>query len=179
MNQEASLDQLLSAVARGEHASLRAIYDREGTRLFGIAMAILRDRPAASDAMQDAFLRLWQRAAQYDPGRGEARAWIATIVRNAALDVARARGREQPTGDPTLGDQPVEPDAIERLAATEDGARLRDCLAQLDQKGRQLVVLSFVHGLSHAQISARLDLPLGTVKTWIRRSLASLKDCLS
>ena len=179
MDGEAPLETLLAGVARWEQASLRAIYDREGTRLFGVAMAILRDRAAASDAVQDAFLRLWERAAQFDPSRGDARAWITTIVRNAALDMARARGRETPTGDPALGDQPVEPDALNQLAANEDATRLRGCLAQLDPKGQDFIVLAFVHGLSHAQISARLDLPLGTVKTWIRRSLLALRACLS
>lgn len=179
MDSEAPLETLLAGVARWEQASLRAIYDREGTRLFGVAMAILRDRAAASDAVQDAFLRLWERAAQFDSSRGDGRAWITTIVRNAALDMARARGREMPTSDPALGDQPVEPDALNQLAANEDGARLRGCLAQLDPKGRDFIVLAFVHGLSHAQIATRLDLPLGTVKSWIRRTLLALRMCLS
>ncbi|MBC7800229.1 MAG: sigma-70 family RNA polymerase sigma factor [Gemmatimonadaceae bacterium] len=178
MVDDAPLDLLLAAVARREQPALRTIYDREATRLFGIAMAILRDRPAASDAVQDGFLRLWQRAGQYDPARGEARAWINTIVRHAALDIARARGRELPTADPALGDQPVEADAVERLEASEDNARLRDCLTQLDEKNRRMITLAFVEGLSHAQISARLDVPLGSVKTWIRRGLVALRKCL-
>ncbi len=179
MDHDPPLDTHLIAVARGSHAALRAIYDQEGTRLFGIAMAILRDRPAASDAVQNAFLRLWERAAQFDPARGSAQAWTASVVRHAALDMARARGREQTTGDRALGDQPVEPDAIERLAAHQDGTRLRDCLAQLDARTRGLIVLAFVHGLSHAQIAARMDLPLGSLKTWIRRGLLSLRKCLA
>lgn len=179
MDSDAPLDLLLAAVARGEHAALRAIYDREGTRLFGIAMAILRDRPAASDAVQDGFLRLWERAQQYDPARGEARAWMSTIVRHAALDTARTRGREQPTGDPTLGDEAIEPDTLDRLSADEEGVRLRDCMRQLDEKNRRVITLAFVDGLSHAQVAERLELPLGSVKTWIRRGLVSLKACLS
>lgn len=179
MDSDTPLETLLTGVARWEHASLRAIYDREGKRLFGVAMAILRDRTAASDAVQDAFLRLWERASQFDPSRGDGRAWITTIVRHAALDMARARGRETPTGDPALGDQPIEPDALNRIAAGEDGVRLRACLAQLEPKARNFVLLAFVHGLSHIQIATRLDLPLGSVKTWIRRSLLTLRACLS
>lgn len=179
MSNDAPLGTLLAAVALGEHAALRAIYDREGTRLFGIAVAILRDRAAAADAVQDAFLRLWQRARQYDPARGEARAWIAAVVRHAALDAARARGREHFTDDPALGDQAVPPEAFDRLAAASDGARLRDCLNGLDDRHRNYIVLAFVHGLSHSQVAARLDLPLGTVKTWIRRGLQQLRDCMS
>lgn len=183
MSYDPPLEALLASVSQGEQEALRAIYHREGTRLFGVAMGILRDRAAAADAVQDAFLRMWQRAGQYDPGKGAAHAWIAAIVRYAALDLARTRGREQPTDDATLGgilgDMPVEADALDRLAATEDGARLRACLAQLDAKLSPFIVLAFVHGLSHAQIADRAGMPLGTVKTWIRRGLASLRECLS
>ncbi len=179
MPDDAPLSALLADVARGEQRALRIIYDREGTRLFGIAMAILRDRPAAADAMQDGFLRLWQRAGQYDPARGDAAAWIGAVIRHGALDLARRRGREIATGDPGLGDEPIEPDTIARLAADEDGARLRDCLAQLDEKSQRFVLLAFVQGLSHAQIADKLALPLGSVKSWIRRGLLSLRACMA
>ena len=179
MNHDTPLAALLAAVATHDQAALRTIYDREGTRLFGVAMAILRDRPAAADAVQDAFLRIWQRAGQYDPEKGHASAWLAAIVRYAALDLIRARGRETPTSDATLGDQAVDPEALNRLLADEDGARLHDCLAQLDDKNQRSIILAFVHGLSHAQVAARLELPLGSVKAWIRRGLLSLRECLS
>lgn len=179
MDDDAPLGTLLAAVARGEHAALRAIYDREGPRLFGAAMAILRDRAAAADAVQEAFLRLWQRAGQYDPARGGARAWISAIVRYAALDAARARGREQVRDDPALGDRAITPDVLDRLAAASDGTRLRECLNGLDDRHRSFIVLAFMHGLSHSQVAARLDMPLGTVKTWIRRGLQQLRDCMS
>jgi RNA polymerase sigma-70 factor (ECF subfamily) len=173
------LDALLVRVAAGDRAALRAVYVRQSTRLFGIAMAILRDRATAADVMQDAFLRVWQRAGQFDAARGEASVWLSSIVRYAALDVARRRGREIPSDDPALGDRPVAADALELLAATEEGGRLRACLDQLEPKNREGIVLAFVHGLSHPQIAARLALPLGTVKSWIRRGLLSLRECMS
>ena len=179
MDHDVSLGHLLASVARGEQPALRAIYDRESTRLFGIAMAILRDRAAASDAVQDAFLRVWQRAGQFDPALGDGRGWLGGIVRHAALDLARRRGREQPVDDPSLGDQPVEADAIERVAAIQDGARLRDCLAQLDAKHARAIVLAFVHGLSHPQVAELLAMPLGSVKSWIRRGLLTLRGCMT
>ena len=174
-----TLDALLVRVAAGDRAALRAVYGRQSTRLFGIAMAILRDRTAAADVMQDAFLRVWQRAAQFDPARGDAQVWLSSIVRYAALDVARTRGREIPSDDPDLGDAPVEADALDRLSSAEDSARLRDCLGKLEAKNREGIVLAFVHGLSHPEIAARLAMPLGTVKSWIRRGLLSLRECLS
>lgn len=179
MRAEAELTDQLVSVANGDRAALRAIYVRQSARLFGIAMAILRDRPSAADVLQDAFLKVWERARQFDPARGNAEIWLASIVRHAALDVARSRGREIPTDNPGLGDGMVDPDALDALAASEDGARLRDCLARLESKNRQGIVLAFVHGLSHPEIAARLDQPLGTVKSWIRRGLAGLRECLS
>jgi RNA polymerase sigma-70 factor (ECF subfamily) len=170
---------LLAAVAQGDRAALKAIYARESTRLFGIAIAILRDRDAAADVIQDAFVRVWERAAQFDPARGEARAWLGGIVRHRALDMVRARGRELPTDDPLLGDTAIAPDALDAVAARADGAALRACLATLEEKNRSAIVLAFVHGLSHVQVAARLDLPLGTVKAWIRRGLLALRACLS
>jgi RNA polymerase sigma-70 factor (ECF subfamily) len=178
MDAEATLADLLLAVASGDRQALRAVYDRQSVRLFGIANAILRDRDSAADALQDAFLRVSQRAGQFDPSRGEASAWLAGIVRYAALDLARRRGREMPTDDPALGDQAVQPEALEVIAANAEGRRLRDCLAALEEKNRQGIVLAFVHGLSHAQVAAKLELPLGTVKSWIRRGLMQLRECL-
>lgn len=175
---EEDLSVLLIAVATGDRTALRKIYVRESTRLFGVAMAILRDRDAAADAVQTAFLRVWDRAGQFDPARGVAGAWLGGIVRFAALDAARARGREVLTDDPELGDGAVEPEAFTRLAEAQDGARLHDCLARLDGKHREGVVLAFVHGLSHAQLAAKLGEPLGTVKSWIRRGLLSLRECM-
>jgi RNA polymerase sigma-70 factor (ECF subfamily) len=179
MDAPAALAPLLAAVARGDRAALRAVYDRQSVRLFGVANAILRDRDAAADAVQDAFVSIARRAGQYDAARGPAEAWLAAIVRHAALDIARKRGREIPTDDPALGDQPVEADALERVAASAEGRRLHECLAALEEKNRKGILLAFVHGLSHAQVAARLDLPLGTVKAWIRRGLLRLRECLA
>jgi RNA polymerase sigma-70 factor (ECF subfamily) len=179
MDASAEPGPLLAAIAAGDRGALRALYQRQSVRLFGIAQAILRDREAAADALQDAFVSIARRAGQFDPARGAAEAWLGAIVRHAALDIARRRGREIPTDDPALGDQPVEADALDRVAASAEGRRLRDCLAALEEKNRQGILLAFVHGLSHAQVAARLDLPLGTVKAWIRRGLLRLRECLA
>jgi RNA polymerase sigma-70 factor (ECF subfamily) len=179
MDAAPDLAPLLSAVAGGDRVALRSVYERQSVRLFGVANAILRDRDAAADALQDAFLKIARRAGQFDPTRGPAEAWLAAIVRHAALDLARARGREVPTDDPTLGDSPVEADALDRIAARAEGLRLRDCLSTLEERNRRGIVLAFVHGLSHAQIAAQLELPLGTVKAWIRRGLLRLRECLA
>ncbi len=179
MQTETDLTDLLGRVAHGDRAALRAIYGRQSTRLFGIAMAILRDRTAAADVLQDSFLKIWQRAGQFDPARGEGQVWISSIVRHTALDAARSRGREIPTDDPSLGDTLQEPEALEMLSASEDSARLHACLQKLPKANREGIIMAFVHGLSHPEIAAKLDQPLGTVKSWIRRGLLSLRECLS
>ena len=170
---------LLAAIAGGNQDALKSLYDAQSARLFGIAMAILRDRPAASDVLQETFVRVWQRAGQFDPGQGSVEAWLTSIARHAALDIARGRGREAPTDDPGLGDAAIDPDALDALGAGEDGTRLRDCLQRLEPKTRQSIVLAYVHGLSHPEIAARLNEPLGTVKSWVGRGLISLRECLS
>jgi RNA polymerase sigma-70 factor (ECF subfamily) len=179
MDVATDLARLIQSTAAGDRTALRALYDRQSVRLFGIANAILRDRDAAADAMQDAFLRIAGRAGQFDAARGTAEAWLGAVVRHAALDMARARGRETPTDDPALGDQPVEPEALDQAMASAEGRRLRECLAGLVAQNRRGIVLAFVHGLSHAQVAARLGLPLGTVKAWIRRGLLRLRECLA
>lgn len=179
MHAAAELPVLIAAVASGDRAALRSLYERQSVRLFGVANAILRDRDVAADAIQDAFVKIARRAGQFDPARGSAEAWLAGIVRHAALDIIRARGRETPSDDPTLGDEAVAPEAEERLAASAEGRRLRDCLAALEPKNREGIILAFVHGLSHPQVAARLGTPLGTVKSWIRRGLLALRECLA
>ncbi|MBS7809474.1 sigma-70 family RNA polymerase sigma factor [Roseococcus pinisoli] len=170
---------LLVRIAGGDRAALHALYKAQSVRLFGIAMAILRDRDQAADALHDGFLNIARRAASFDAAMGAPEAWTGAVIRHAALDIARRRGREMPTDDATLGDRPVEATQLSAIADGEEGARLRSCLEQLPEKNRRGILLAFVDGLSHPQIAARLELPLGTVKAWIRRGLLSLRECLA
>jgi RNA polymerase sigma-70 factor (ECF subfamily) len=169
------------ACARGERYALRALYEREARWLLGVAMRIVRDRERAEDALHDAFLQVWQRASTYQPALGSARGWLYTIVRHRALKDVRHPGRLQPM-DPqdlaTLSDaqQALQDDATGRELDLDS---LERCLQRIDATRRACVVHAFVDGLTHEQIAQRLDTPLGTVKAWIRRSLASLKECMS
>ena len=166
---------LLAAIAGGDKEALKSLYDAHAARLFGIAMAILRDRPSASDALQEAFVEVWRRAGQFD--HGDADAWLAAIVRHAALDVARGRGREAANDQYALGDAAVDPDALEAIAP--DGARLRAGLQRLEPGLRQCIVLAYVHGLSDAELAAWLNEPPGAVRASIRRGLAELRERLA
>ena len=174
----ASLNELVAAVQRGSRPALKRIYELERRRLYGIALRIARRPEVAADALQDAFVQLWQNAASYSPERGDAGAWLTSIVRYRALDAVRKLGREVLSDDPALGDASEEPDMAERIDLMASQSALRRCLGALDENQRRCVVLAFIDGLSHAEIAARLPAPLGTVKSWVRRGLLSLRSCL-
>jgi RNA polymerase sigma-70 factor (ECF subfamily) len=181
MDQPASLSSaevLIEAVGRGSQLALKRLYVLESRRLYGIALRIVRRPEIAAEVVQDAFVQVWQNARAFTPERGAAAAWLTGIVRFRALDAVRKHGREVLTADPALGDAPVEPDVLAAIDAKTEAAALRRCLELLDDNQRRCVMLAFVDGFSHADISGRLAAPLGTVKSWVRRGLLALKVCL-
>jgi RNA polymerase sigma-70 factor (ECF subfamily) len=173
-----SLDDLAAAVGRGSRAALKRLYELESRRLFGIALRIVRRPEVAADALQDAFVQVWQNAASFSSERGSAAAWLTGIVRFRALDAVRKLGREVLTDDPALGDRAETPDMEAEIDLRFAQGALRRCLGELEDQQRRCVVLAFVDGLTHAEIAERLPAPLGSVKSWVRRGLISLRSCL-
>lgn len=176
-------DSALEACARGERAALRVLYDQGAPRLLGVAVRILRDRHAAEDALQDAFVQIWQRASTFDRRLGTARGWMHTVTRHCAIAALRRRRPEDPAGDmlESIADAETVRGAAHDadLVSDNDPAALERCLAALDDDRRRCIVLAFVEGWSHAEIARRTRSPVGTVKSWIRRGLLSLRECLS
>ncbi|MDM0046263.1 sigma-70 family RNA polymerase sigma factor [Variovorax dokdonensis] len=169
------------ACARGERFALRALYLREARWLLGVALRIVRDREQAQDVLQDAFLQIWQNAHTFRPELGSARGWIYTIVRHQAIKEARNRSRMEsldPDDLAGLSDAQQHQDASDAQRAL-DGESLERCLQRLEASRRTCVMLAFVDGMTHEQIAQRLDTPLGTIKSWIRRGLSSLRECLA
>ena len=168
---------LIRGCAFGDRAALQRIYERWSARLYGIALRVTGQPALAADATQDAFVQLWRNADRFDPTRGSASAWLIALTRYRALDLIRRRGRE-----PLLAEPPEQiddaPDALALLTRSAEGAALHRCLDQLDPERRRAVVLAFVDGLSHGELAQTLRVPLGTAKSWIRRSLLSLRACL-
>ncbi len=130
--------------------------------------------------MQDAFVQVWRRASSYDPGLGSGRTWLYTIVRNRALNILRSESRTDLVGDDARFDRASEDDDPEQVVMKlGEATRLRRCLDTLEPARRQAIVLAYANGLSHGELAGRLNLPLGTIKSWIRRGMLSLKECLS
>lgn len=170
----------LEACARGERFALRALYDQESRRLLGVTLRIVRDRETAQDVLQEAFLLVWQRAGQYQRALGSARGWLYTVVRHRALDEARRKQHETPAGDDL---EAIADAAGLRAADTESPAdqagAIEHCLGALEERKRECILAAFVEGHTHEQIAQRIAAPLGSVKSWIRRGLLALKECLS
>ena len=174
------LTELLAATARGERPAFAALYAAASPQLFAVALRIMKRRDRAEEVLQDAFVSIWKRARDYDAAKGSALTWMASIVRHRAIDLLR---RERPSV--SLDDAPGQeswaapgPDPFEATAASAEAKRVRDCLQTLEGKQREAIQLAYYEGITQEELATRLAAPLGTVKSWVRRGLLRLKDCL-
>ena len=177
--QLSELAQRLGECAAGDTSALRRLLDSEGPRLLGIARRMLRRQDLAEDAVQECILTIWRKARQYDPARGSAQGWVTTILRNQCLTMLRKESWEIATDADSLDrrqDETIVMDAYNRLDINSD---LRRCLDRLDAPKRVAILQAYVLGYTHGEISGRLQAPLGSVKSWVRRGLSSLRECLS
>ena len=176
---EPSREALLEACAGGDQAALHQLYLSCSPQLFCLALGIVRRREQAEEILQDSFLLVWRHARSFDRERGTAMAWLARIVRNQCFDLLRRRGREVPL-DPAMMESWADP-AIgpETAAADSEAARqLLGCLDELEANPRQCILLAYYQGMTFEEVAVRLKAPLGTVKSWVRRSLIRLRTCL-
>ncbi|HVX86393.1 MAG TPA: sigma-70 family RNA polymerase sigma factor [Phycisphaerae bacterium] len=157
------------------------MYDLMGSVVFSLAVRMLRDRSGAEDVTQDIFSQVWRQAANYDTSRGSPEAWIMMIARTRILDRLRSRSAGivlKPVGD-NLPDAPDAEDWPDDLAVSrEDAANVRRCLSELPQDQKHAIELAFFDGLTHVEISEKLNVPLGTIKTRIRLGLLKIRDRL-
>ena len=166
--------------ARGDDAALARIYDLTSAKLNALLMRMLRDEGAAADVLQDVYLTVWQRGAAFDPARGSPVTWLVTIARNKAVDRLRAEAARgivaAPVDEGMLLDP--SPSAVERLEQHQDRIRLLDCLAALEPRQRAAICAAFFDGMTYQAFALRENLPLGTVKSSVRRGLLRLRSCL-
>jgi RNA polymerase sigma-70 factor (ECF subfamily) len=177
----ADLGSLLAASAAGDRSAFRQIYETTSVHLYGMAVRILRDREVAREAVQEAYVSIWRRAADYSPDRGTPLVWMGAIVRNRCLDTVRRRRPSIPIdeapGHESWADPAPLPDAAAIMSA--EAKRVRGCVDRLGEQPRRAILLAFHGGLTHEEVAAEMHAPLGSVKSWIRRGLMQVKDCLA
>ncbi len=173
---EIELAQLLQRCAARDTVAFRSLYDKTSPILFARLLRMLRRRSVAEEALQDVYVRIWERAAQFQMSRGRALAWMVTIARYCAIDLMR-RERMTLVSDDTLEQIPDESAAD--AAGTEKPGNFDFCIGQLNDNTRKCLTLAFVEGRSHDEIARLTTNPLGSVKSWIRRGLLALKECLA
>ncbi|WP_284616194.1 sigma-70 family RNA polymerase sigma factor [Aquabacterium humicola] len=184
------LAQLLSRAALGDRAAFKQLYDATSAHLFGVLLRIQRDRAVAEDLLQEVYVSAWKAAGSFDAQQAQPLTWLTHIARNKAIDSLR-RAQTQPRLESVhaADDEDDRPDLDQRLAddgpgpvdllqRAADARQLAHCMQGLSAQQRQSVALAFFDGLSHAEVAEQLREPLGTVKSWVRRALMSLKTCL-
>lgn len=174
------LEGLLSQVALGNREAFETLYRETAARLFGICLRVLAERSEAEDALQDVFTTVWRKAAQFDATRSGATSWLAMIARSKAIDRLRSLPARKAQTDLELAEDIEDPAASppQQAQAATDRAQLERCLDQLEPRRRSLIRAAFFDGSTYEELSTRLKAPLGSVKSWIRRSLLQLRECL-
>ena len=180
VGQGTPLEGLLSQVALGNREAFEALYRQTAARLFGICLRVLAERSEAEDALQDVFTTVWRKAAQFDVTRASATAWLAMIARSKAIDRLRAMPARKEQTDLELAEELEDPGASppQQAQAATDRAQLERCLDQLESRRRALIRAAFFEGCTYEELATRLKAPLGSIKSWIRRGLLQLRECL-
>jgi RNA polymerase sigma-70 factor (ECF subfamily) len=183
------LSDLLARSGLGDRAAFAGLYERTSGHLFAVVLRIQRDRAQAEDLLQEVYVSVWKSAAGFDAARSQPLTWLTHIARNRAIDSLRRSAAQPRTeslhggsedDDDNLADRVASdsPGPLDLLGQASDARELSQCMDRLSPPQRQSVALAFFAGLSHAEVAAQLQEPLGTVKSWVRRALTTLKSCL-
>jgi RNA polymerase sigma factor (sigma-70 family) len=176
---------LLASVARRDAAAFRALYDATSPKLFGFALRILNRKELAEEVLQESFVSVWNNAGSYQAGLAAPMTWMTTIVRNRAYDLLRRVDATVEIDANTFDKDVMEalessdPSPFDALSMDGEAKALAQCFSRLEGLHRQAIALAFYHDLSHSEVAERMKLPLGTVKTWVRRGLERLRTCLT
>jgi RNA polymerase sigma-70 factor (ECF subfamily) len=183
MDEAATRSQLVAALARvaaGDRAALRIIYQDTSAKLFGVCLRILNDRSEAEDVLQDVYVTVWRRAATFDPNRASPITWMVAIARNRAIDRLRSGAVSRRMGPIELASEVRDPSpaAVDRVAAAQEHQRLARCLEELEARHSAAIRAAFLDGATYEELAERMSVPLGTMKSWVRRGLLKLRACL-
>lgn len=169
---------LLAAVAKGDQAAFERLYHATRAKLYGAVLRILRRADVAGEVLQEAYLKVWNSAGQFDPAVASPMTWMLSIARNRAIDVVRKKV-ELVVADDALFEVAAEtPDPLAGRQMNEELKRLLACMGRLKEDRRRLVLLAYYGGCSRDQLAAQFDAPVNTIKTWLRRALADIRECL-
>lgn len=179
-SQMRDLAALMAAILRREETALGQLYDATASKLYGLARTILGNTADAEEVVCDVYVQVWQSASSFDPERGSVLAWLLIVCRSRSLDLLRQRrSRAQVVGAATaLAEEMSEDGPEDLLRQIQEGTAVHRALAQLSPLRRQLVAMAFFRGMSHQEIAVAVQLPVGTVKSHLRRSLQSLRAVL-
>ena len=185
------LSRLLARAGVGDRAAFATLYERTSPHLLAVVLRINRDRAQAEDVLQEVYVNVWRAASSFDAAQSQPLTWLTSIARNRAIDSLRrlqtqprmraapaSEGRDSEDDDvyDTVADE--SPGPLDLLSRAAEARSLAACMDRLSPSQRQSVALTFFQGLSHAEVATQMRQPLGTVKSWVRRSLATLKSCL-
>jgi RNA polymerase sigma-70 factor, ECF subfamily len=178
MSTPVEITWLLAAVTKGDPVAFERLYGATCAKLFGVVLRIVRRDDLAADVMEDAYLQIWSRAGEFDPGRSAPLAWMVAIARRLAIDVARRP--QPPTGDgePEVIDDNEGPGTVPRHELTEDLKRLLTCIGRLEPDRQRMLLLAYFGAFSREQLSTKLDMPVHLLRASLRRSLAEVEQCL-
>jgi RNA polymerase sigma-70 factor (ECF subfamily) len=175
----AELVWLLAAVAKGDEAAFERLYAATRAKLYGVVLRILRRSDLANEVLQETYLKVWNSAGQFDPARASPITWMVAIARNRAIDLIRKKTEtsieEEPEVMAVAGESS---DPLARREMTEELKRLLACMGRLDEERRRMVLLAYYTGNTREQLAQQFDKPVNTIKTWLRRSLAEIRECL-
>jgi RNA polymerase sigma-70 factor, ECF subfamily len=170
---------LLAAVAKGDQAAFERLYEATRAKLYGAALRILRRADLADEVIQETYLKVWNSAGQFDPAIASPITWMLAIARNRAIDLVRKKSEISLEEQPEAMQVPAEsPDPLANRMVSEELKRLLACMGALDEERRRLVLLAYYSGLSRDQLAAKFDKPVNTIKTWLRRALLDIRECL-
>jgi len=176
---EHELRELISKISRGCESALGKLYDRMISQVFGLALKILRSQAEADEVTIDVFKQIWDKAPDYTPDRGTPSAWLITLTRSRAIDKLRSDMKRRSLQDPLYDDIPGDIDPPDETAETrEKRALIEKALSELTPKQRESIELAYFHGLTQTEISARMNEPLGTVKSWMRAGMIRLREII-
>ncbi len=176
--QSTDLSDLIVKVSLGDRLAFRLLYDRTSAKLFGISLRILKDRAAAEDCLQDVYIKIWQNASKYTASDYSPIAWLAAIARNESIDRIRARKPMSSDIDEALDIASSDLDPEATLVSGSEMGRIENCLRKLKPDHAAAVRAAYLDGFSYQDLASRFEQPLNTVRTWLRRSLISLRECL-